>query len=145
MFVSFSHQFSIYTLFYLLIYMVIVVHLSWKKASVYWSMSLVNFLLGGKENLITTVTSCLLGHHIFLRLWTCRESWLEHLCLLEHILSLVIISLGRCWCHRVFLCAHLDFVAGMSIVDQDDVDLSISSSLPWFILSVILDGYSCTY
>ena len=44
--------------------MTIAVHLGWKKASVYWSMTLANFLLGGKENLITTVASCLLECYI---------------------------------------------------------------------------------
>ena len=47
--------------------MTIVVHLGWKKVSVYWSMSLVNFLLGGKKNHIPTVASCLLGHHVSLK------------------------------------------------------------------------------
>ena len=46
------------------IYMVVAVHLGCKEVSVYWSMSQVNLLLVGKENLITTVALCLLGHHI---------------------------------------------------------------------------------
>ena len=49
------------------IYMVVAVHLGWKKVSVYWSVSLVKLLLVSKENLITTVASCLLGHHASLR------------------------------------------------------------------------------
>ena len=119
--------------------MVVAVHLGWKKVSVYWSMSLVNLLLVSKENLITTVSLSLLGCHISLRLWTCwgMENWLDHLHLMEHIWSLISISLWRFWCHRVFLCAQLDFVAGLNIVDQDDIDLFVSSFLPWFILGDI--------
>ena len=55
-------------------------------------------------------------------------------CFWGHIWSSIGISLRRIWCCRIFLCAHLDFAAGVSFVDQDYVDLSVSSILPCFIL-----------
>ena len=149
MFVSFSHHLSIHIFFYFLIYMVIVVHLGWKKVSVYWSMSLVDSLLGGKENPIITVASCLLGCHVSQRLWTCwgMENWLKHLCSLEHFPSLSSISLRRFGVIGFFLCVYLDFTADSSTGDQDGVDFSLSSALHWFslLIAVNFDGDSCTY
>ena len=77
--------------FYFIICMVITVHLSWEKVSVYWSMSLVDSLLGCKENLIITVALCLLWCCISQRLHICwgMENQLKHLCLLGHLLSWV--------------------------------------------------------
>ena len=62
-------------------------------------------------------------------------------------LFIVQYQLEKVWCHRVFLCVYLDFAAGLSIGDQDNVDFSLSSSLHWFILviSVNFDGDSSTY
>ena len=87
------------------IYMVVAVHLGWKKVSVYWSMSLVKFFLGSKENLITIVALCSLGCYVSLRFQMCwgMENWLDHLCLMEHIWSLISVSLRSFWCHRVNL------------------------------------------
>ena len=127
--------------FYFLIYMVIAVHLSWEKVSVYQSISLVDSLLGGKENSIINVALCLLGHHISQRLHTCwgMENKLKHLCLLGHFSSqfemfphMFSISLRRFGVIEFFLCVYLNFAVGSSIRDQDDVNFSFSSALHWW-------------
>ena len=142
--------------FYFLICMVITAHLSWKKVSVYWSMSLVNSLLGGKENLIITVALCLLGHHISQRLHMCwgMESQLKHLCLLGNLLSwfetfpcMFSISSRRFGVIGCFLCVYLNFVAGLNIGGQDDVNFSFSSALHcWHLVTFVsFNGNSCVY
>ena len=104
-------------------------------------MSLVDSLLGGKENSIITVASCLLGCHISQRLCMCwgMENQLKHLCLLGNFSSqfemfpcMFSISLRRFVVVGFFLCVYLNFAAGSSIGDQDDVNFSFSSALNWW-------------